>query len=226
MGTSILGAVVWQDTITSQDGHLLMIFVGVAAFALVGEVLLLIGMALGARKMKKEIDGHIEQLNAKVQPLIDRAIPFLDKSNTLVADLTPQLKEISQNASRISGNVDEISGIVRAKLVEFSPTLSAANETLKEANETVREANQKTQQQVTRVNGMVSNVLDATEQMGRAIRHSVTQPVREVSGIMGGVKVAFQTFLNGSGKAKGPVYRAPVGTYEPAYPPVKPDLEP
>ena len=83
-----------------------------------------------------------------------------------------------------------------------------------------------------RVNGMVSSFLDATTQVGRALRHSIDVPVREANAIVDGARMALFTFIKGSSKPKPPVYRAPIGTYTPSrpgstlesYP--RPDLEP
>jgi hypothetical protein len=69
--------------------------------------------------------------------------------------------------------------------------------------------------QVNRVNGMVTSVLDVTAQVGKSIQQGVEKPVREVSRVMEGVKVAVATFFKGNHKPKEPVYRAPTGTYQP-----------
>jgi ABC-type transporter Mla subunit MlaD len=226
--TMAMAAGMWQSDGRSVDSHLVMIFIGIVAVALVGQAFVMLGMALGAFKAQKTIQGQIEEIKEKL-------LPLLDKSNVLMTDLTPQLKQIATSATTISGHVEDISCIVREKIHELSPTISAANETLKQANETAREANQKTREQVdrvnvvvtdqvTRVNGMVTSVLDLTANMGKAIQHGVTQPVREVAGIVDGFKAAVATFFNGRPKPKEPVYRAPVGTYQPgnSYPEDKP----
>jgi hypothetical protein len=68
---------------------------------------------------------------------------------------------------------------------------------------------------VARVNAMVSAVLDSTTKLGKTIEHGVTLPVREVSGIVNGLKAGVMTFLNSPSKPKRRAYQAPVGTYEP-----------
>src|ERR1700722_11778176 len=162
---------VWQSDGRSTDSHLVMIFIGLVAFALVTQAIVMLCMAFGAFKAQKTIQGQIEEIKVKL-------LPLLDKSNVLVTDLTPQIKQIATRATTISGNVEDISCLVREKMHELSPTISAANETLKQANETAREANQKTREQmnrvdgvvtdqVNRVNGMVTSVLDVTAQVGK-----------------------------------------------------------
>ena len=186
----ILASAVLQDTLNAENTHLLMIFVGIAAFALFAQACVMSVIAIGAVRIQKKMMGHIETLNAKL-------LPLMDKSNVLVADMTPQLKDIAARAKVISGHVEEISAAVRDKVNEFGPTISAANQTLNEATATARDANARTRGQVHRVDDMVSGVLDAVTDLGRAIESGIKTPVREVSSIVEGVKAGIATFLNG-----------------------------
>ncbi len=204
-----MAAAMWQGQapIASHE-TLLMVFIGIAAAALLGQALVMVVLAFGAAKTQKQLDAHLVEIKAKL-------LPLLDKSSALVTDVTPQIKQVAAKATAISGHVEDISCLLREKMHEFGPTISAANQVLSEANDTVKDANLKTREQVARANGMVTDVLDATTQVGKAIQHGISIPVREVSSILGGMKVAFYTFLNGNARPKPPVYRAPVGTYEP-----------
>jgi methyl-accepting chemotaxis protein len=211
MGTTVLSAgfaSMMSEDWSSGSSHLLMIFVGIASFALLAQAVALVGMAIGAAKTQKLIQSQIEELKGKLMPLID-------KSHLLVTDLTPQVKQIVGNVSTISTHVEDISALVREKVYEFGPTISAANETLLQANATVREANSKTQQQVARVDGMVSEVLNTTEAISRSIQHGISVPIREVSGILEGLKAGLVTFFSGGPRPKQPEYQPPSGTYEP-----------
>jgi methyl-accepting chemotaxis protein len=207
MAMTMMAAVLWQDSLGTGNTRLLMIFVGLAAVALFVQACVMIAMAVIAAKAKTNLVDQLEEIKAKVFPLVE-------KSQQLVVDLAPKLNNVASNATTISTNVVDISCLVREKLHEFGPTLSAANETLASANQTAREANQKTREQVDRVNGMVTSVLDATAEAGKTIQRGINVPVREAAGIFGALKVGFFTFLNGAPKPKPPVYRAPVGTYQ------------
>jgi len=189
--TNLASVVSLQDGLSGESTHLLMIFIGIAAFALLAQAFVMVGMAIGASKAQKKLLGHVEDISNKLLPLID-------KSNVLVTDLTPQLKDITARAQVITGNVEQISALVREKVNEFGPTITAANQTICEANDTVRDANRRTQQQVVRVNDMVTSVLDATAQMGRAIQSGITTPVREVSNIVEGLKAGVLAFIQGN----------------------------
>ena len=225
----------FQDA-SSSDMHSLVIWVAVSA---ISTAVIALGMlmaavvALGAqKKAKAEIDELKKTALAEIAEIKAKVLPLVGEAHTLFTELTPEVKSISAKVGTLTSNLEAISGTVKDKLKEFEPTIDAARVTIDEANQTVRVANQKTVQQVDRVNGMVSSLLDTTQQMGKAVHHSITQPVREVSGIVGGVKAALLTFLNAKPKPRPePVYKAPVGTYEPvetvtSYPGEKPDLEP
>ena len=188
--STFASAVLLQDTLGTGTTRLIMIFIGIAAFALFTQACVMVGMAIGASKAQKKILGHIETINTKL-------LPLLDKSNVLVADLTPQLKDIAARAQVITGNVEDISGVVREKVHEFGPTISAANQTLNEATVTARDANIRTRDQVHRVDGMVTDVLNAAAELGRAVEKGVRTPIREVSSIVEGVKAGVLTFING-----------------------------
>lgn len=190
MLTSTLASATLQDTLSAGTTRLLIIFIGVAAFALLAQACVMLGMAIAASQAQKKILGHIETINEKL-------LPLLDKSNVLVTDMTPRLKDIAARTQTITGHVQEISGVVRDKVNEFGPTISAANLTLNEATATARDANYRTREQVVRVNGMVTSVLDAAAEMGRAIENGIRTPVREVSSIIEGVKTGILTFING-----------------------------
>jgi len=192
LASVVLASIVsMQDTLNGENTRLLMIFIGIAAFALLAQAFVMFGMAVGAAKAQKKLLGHVEDISNKLLPLID-------KSNVLVTDLTPQIKDITTRAQAITGNVEEISALVRNKVNEFGPTITAANQTIVEANYTVRDANRRTQQQVVRVNDMVTSVLDATAQMGRAIQNGIATPVREVSNLVDGLKAGVLSFIQGN----------------------------
>ena len=170
---------------------ILILTFGIAAFALLAQACVMIAMAIGGAKAQKKIMGKIDEIKEKL-------LPVLDKSNVLIADLSPQISLIAGHAKAIAGNVEDVSALVKEKLNEFGPTISDANQAMREANATVREANRKTQSQVTRVDEMVSSVLDATAQAGRSIESGIKTPVREISGILEGVKAGVMAFISGN----------------------------
>ena len=156
-----------QDSINSGNSKLLMIFVGLAAFALLVQAVAVVGVAIGGMKAQKALLMHVEEIKAKLMPFIANSHGLVTdltpqikeitaKTNTLigdvsphvkditvkvqalVADLSPQIVGITTKVHSITGHVEEISSMAKDKVAEFGPTISAANETVKQTNETVR----------------------------------------------------------------------------------------
>jgi ABC-type transporter Mla subunit MlaD len=191
----------WQaaDPLTGRDMHLLMIFAGVIAAALALQSLVIVVAAFKGMQIQKNVMADVAELKAKVLPLVDKAQAVTVQIATVTTDLTPAIKSITGKVDTIAGHVERISALVHEKAEEFAPTVSAANETVAEANETVRDVNRKTQEQIARVNGMVSSVLDATAQVGYSIKRGIQIPGRELGSLATGFKAAFDTFLGRRG---------------------------
>ena len=181
---STLAAFQAQDSINSGNSKLLMIFIGLAAIALITQAGGVVFMALKARKAQQELTSHFIELKEK-------ALPLIATSHSLVTELTPEIREITSKIGKIAAQVEKLSLLVNEKAEEFSPTISAANRTAAEANQTAQEINLKARAQVSRINGMVTTALDATARLGVAIEKGITVPGREVAGILSGLKVGF-----------------------------------
>ena len=183
-GVRVGSLAMWQQPDVINSGHavLLEVFVGLVAFALLVQAAAVLAVALGARKAQKDIMAQVAEIKGKILPLVE-------KSHGLVTELGPKIQNIT-------ANVEHISFVVREKVVEFEPTISAANETIKEANATVRDANAKTHAQIIRVNGMITSTLTATAAIGEKIHHGIRVPIREIEGIVGGVKAGIDSLMS------------------------------
>ena len=191
-----------QDSINSGNSKLLMIFIGIAAFALLAQAVVMMVAGIGALNAIKEIKVHVEELRGKAMPFISSAHGLVTdltpevkqittKVHTLVTDLTPEIKQIATKVHQISVHVEEIAGIAKDKVNEFAPTISAANET-------VQDANRMSKEQLIRVDAMVTEALHATEEMGAALRESISAPGRELTHLLQTVKATMSSFLNGT----------------------------
>ena len=216
-----MSAVMWQETLNNQDVHWLMIFVGLTTFAMLVQALTVVGMFFQAKKLKTDLMELIHETKSKVMPIVEKSDALITELTPKVNAITAQVEAISLKVAAISvkaeviaGHAEEITALVNSKAHEFAPTVDAARQTLESANQTVRDANARAQGQLVRVNGMVTSVLDATEEAGKSIQRGISVPVREVSGILSGIKAGFFTFLNGKPKPMPPMYRPPVGFYE------------
>jgi len=167
-----------------RDIHWLMIFAGVIAAAMVAQALGLIGSAIFASKMLKKVEHLSDSFDQKTTPVMLKATALLD-------DLSPKIRSVS-------ANVEQISYTVREKCDQFGETLS-------QINHTVNEVNARTRVHVVKVDGMVSEALETTEQVSRVVQEGIRTPVRQIAGIIAGFRAGLETLARRSpfGKGKG-----------------------
>jgi hypothetical protein len=175
-----------SDSLSSGNTRLLMIFVAMVAIAMVAQAIALIVMAVGAGKARKRGLEIAEDLREKVMPIIAG-------THELIRDNSPKIKVISENFV-------EASHIVRSKAREFDVTAT--------------DLNSKTRAQAARVDGMVTSVLNTTAEITETIQRGIKIPVREVSGVVNGLKAGLDVLVGrakgfGSGRTNAPRDRDP-----------------
>jgi hypothetical protein len=160
------------DSLSSGNSRMLMFFVGMVAIAMVGQAIALIVMAIGAAKARKRGLEIAEDLRVKVMPIITGA-------HEMIRDNSPKVKVITENFV-------EASHVLRSKAQEFDVTAS--------------DLNSRTRAQAARVDGMVTAVLNTTAEISESIQRGIKIPVREVSGLVNGLKAGLDVLV---GRAKG-----------------------
>jgi hypothetical protein len=160
------------DSLSSGNSKLLMFFVGMVAVAMTGQAIALIVMAIGAAKARKRGLEIAEEVRAK-------AMPIFHDAHEMIRDMSPKVKVITENFV-------ETSHVVRAKAQEFDVTAA--------------DVNAKTRAQVARVDGIVTSALNTTAEISEAIQRGIKIPVREVSGLLNGLKAGLDVLV---GRAKG-----------------------
>jgi hypothetical protein len=161
------------DSLSSGNSRLLMVFVGMVAVALIVQAIALIAMAVGAAKARKRGLEMVEELRTKMMPILDNTHGFIQ-------DTAPKVKIITENFV-------ETSHVIRSKAQEFDVTAS--------------DLNAKTRAQAARVDGIVTSALNTTTDVAETIQRGIKLPLREVSGILNGVKAGLDVLV---GRAKGP----------------------
>ncbi len=113
---------------------------------------------------------------AKVEPLVSKASPIIDNVRLSVQDLTPKVKLISADAVDISKNAREQVHRVGELLTDFSDRAKA---------------------QVARIDGVVDETIGNVEHAGESVVGAVLKPVREVNGVLSGIKTAISVYAHG-----------------------------
>jgi pyridoxal/pyridoxine/pyridoxamine kinase len=173
MASSMAG--MWMEdpgSLSSGNSRLLMIFVGLVALAMVIQAVIVAVMAIGAARTQKRLLSLMTELHGK-------AMPVIDSTEAIIRDTIPKVKIITEN-------LVETSHMVRAKAQQFDATMT--------------DANVRTRMQVARVDGMVTTALNRTSALADVIHESIRGPVKQVAGLINGVKAGVDVLLS---KANG-----------------------
>ncbi|MGD0648358.1 MAG: hypothetical protein ABR971_10225 [Acidobacteriaceae bacterium] len=174
----LIGAavVVFQSTseLTQRDIHWAMLFLAVIALALVAQAIgVLVGAAFGAKLLRK--------VNVIADIVETKTGPIMDRTASILKELEPRVKSVGESAEHISSTV-------RVKVDELGVTMT-------ELNATMRDINGRTRVQVQRADNIVSDALHATEEISQTVQHSIKGPVKQIAGVIAGVKAAVETLV-------------------------------
>jgi hypothetical protein len=151
----------------SSTQTLLIVFIALAAVSMLLHASALVVMALGARKAQKKVEDLVADFRL-------HALPVIISSREVLNDVSPKLKVITENlmatSTTLRAKADQVSGLV--------------------GNVTDR-----AQVQASRVDGMVKATLDQVTFAAQAIEHGLAMPVRQVSGILNGLRAGVDVIL-------------------------------
>jgi hypothetical protein len=139
---------------------LLVVFIAIAAVSILMQAGFTVGMFIAARKTQKKVMGLVDDVRL-------HALPAIIASRDVIQDLTPKLKIITEN------------------LTVVSTTLRTKSE---KVGGLVGDVTDRAQAQAVRVDGMVKGTLDHLTAAVQAIEHGVAVPVRQVNGILSGLR--------------------------------------
>jgi methyl-accepting chemotaxis protein len=175
---SVAGLAFWQaGDISGHDIHLLTISVCIIAVAVVVAAIAMVATGIFAAKLLNTVDGIAKETKLKTGPI-------LEKTHALLADLSPKI-------NAVSSNVEQISYTVREKMDEIGATVS-------QFNRTAQQANLKTQAHVNKVDLIVTDALNATADISHTVQNGIKMPLRQVAGVVAGVKAAIEKLVERS----------------------------
>lgn len=159
---------------TAHDNHMGVIWLCAIFVCLAAQAVGVCVAGAFAIKMFRKIEALTNSFEAKTAPVIQ-------KTSALIDELTPKVRAIATNT-------EEISYSVREQCTELSATIA-------DLNRTVRDANARTRAQVTRVDGLVSEALTTTAEVSKVVQEGIKGPVRQIAGVVAGVKAAVETLV-------------------------------
>jgi hypothetical protein len=118
----------------------------------------------------------VKEMKEKVEPLTGKVEPVLEMARSSTVELMPRIMEISADAVEISKSAREQMGRISELLKDFSERARA---------------------QVARIDGAVDQTVGNVQQAGEQVRDAVLKPVREVNGVLAGIKTAISVYSHG-----------------------------
>ena len=147
-----------------QSQTILIVFIAVAALSLLLQAASMLAVAIGARKAQKKIMALADDVRL-------HALPVIMSSREVLQDIGPRLKTIT-------ANLEVTSTVLRSKSEQVSGL--------------VGDVTTRAQVQAARVDGMVKGTLDQLTVAVHAIEHGIAVPVRQVNGIINGLRAGVE----------------------------------
>ena len=154
----------------------------VACLAVVGQTLILAALYRAGR----EAETAGKEAGAKLSPLVDRFEGLLTAFNSF---LTTSGKMLEENRPRIAGITAE--ALAAAK---------AAREHADRIGELIDDTSGRARARIAQIDQTVENTVEQMEHAGDAVKSAVLRPVKEVTGIVAGVKAALNTYAQGGNR--------------------------
>jgi hypothetical protein len=156
---------------------LLIIFVAFTGASVLLQACVLLAIYLSLRKTAKSAMEASQDFKTTVLPMVHSTKDLVDR-------ITPQVILISEGLAELTKTVKkETNGV----------SLSAS--------EIMERVNRQTQ----RLDGMLTNGLDAVERAGEVVETAVAGPIRQVNGIMAAIKAMIETY-RADAPPRRPVY--------------------
>ena len=113
----------------------------------------------------------------KVAPLVDRAEPILATTRQILEENKPRIAEISTEAVEIARN---------------------ARVQVDRVGDLLRDSSDRARARLAQIDRTVDETVEQVEQVGGAVKSAVLKPVKEVNGLMAGMKAAMASFAAGN----------------------------
>jgi hypothetical protein len=118
----------------------------------------------------------VRQLRARLLGLLERAEPVVDRASRIVEEARPRIDLVTRTAM-------EVAETTRAQVQRYDLLLS--------------EAAERARVQVDRIDYAVADTVEKLTETTAAMQRSLLRPVREVNGVMNGVRAALATLAMG-----------------------------
>ena len=151
------------------------VFIALTGIAVFLQAGVLLAMYLAMRKSSERMEALAGEVKAKVLPTVEQA-------QEILAEMRPKVGVIVDNLE--------------------SATTVLRNE-IERVDATVNDVVDRARLQVIRADELLSRTLDRVEQTSDMVQRTVVSPVKQISGLMQGVSVAFEFLFGGRQQRNG-----------------------
>jgi len=148
---------------------LLVIFVGLTAFALLAQAIVLLVFFVVVRKTIKTVQTDVQELRTAATPILSKSRELLErvspKVDAVTTDLADMVRELRHQSAEVKATVGDILDRVH--------------------------------RQSTRVDSMFTTVVDGVEHAGNVVADTMGKPVRQASAIMAAAKAFLNVMTTG-----------------------------
>ena len=139
--------------------------IALVALAMLTQAIVLLAAFVALRKAARAVDEKVEDIRSSVMPLVD-------KTRELLTTLTPKIQQTTEDVSALAHSLRVQTGDVRF----------AANEVIA-----------RVRSQTTRIDALLTSLLDAVERAGDFMSDAVGKPMRQLSAILASVKATVES---------------------------------
>ena len=143
--------------------------IALVALAMLVQAIVLFAAFIAMRKAARAMDEKLEAFSSSVTPLIDN-------TRALVTRLTPKIEETA----------NDLAALTHSLRVQTADVQYAANEMIARARN-----------QASRLDAMLSHVLDTLDRAGNFMTDAVNKPIRQFSAILASVKAVVESLRSG-----------------------------
>ena len=165
---------------------ILIIFVAITGASVLLQACVLFAIFLSLKKAAKSAQDASEDFRTTVLPMVHSTKALLDRISPQVMTISAGLAELTQTLQKESKGV----------------SLSAS------------EIMERVNRQTKRLDGMLTEGLNAVEKAGVVVESAVAAPVRQINGIMAAIKAVIETYRSESPRSRRvypkPIYPSPV----------------
>lgn len=118
----------------------------------------------------------VQQLRDRLELLVGRAEPVIENASRILNETRPRIEEMTKKAV-------EVAETARAQVAQY--------------DELLNEAAGRARQHIDRLDYLLADTTERVQETTAAVQSSILRPVREVNGVMNGVRAALTTLARG-----------------------------